>query len=417
MTALGGDPGRIERFLGDVASVGRDPRGGWTRLAFSEEERDAHGVFARWAEDLGFTVWTDSMGNSYGELPGKGSGNRQVLATGSHLDTVPQGGNFDGAAGVAAALEVGRIIKEEGGLNSNLRLVVFAGEEGARFGLPCIGSRVITGSLSVEDLESVVDRNGATVLDCAESVRLKPHGAAHEVWQSDDLRAFIELHIEQGRVLQETAKAIGVVNCIGGSTRIRVSFTGRADHSGATPMWLRKDALACACEFGVEVEREAFGHSTSVATVGWMEVLPGSLTTVPGAVELGLDIRDIDSEKQREIAERLLDHAQRISRRRGLHVAADLLSDQSPLVLHKWTRDALVEEVDGLGAAFQVMPSGASHDSAHVAKVAPTGMIFVPSRGGISHAPEEWSEFSDIALGATVIARALRRLDGPQHEE
>lgn len=408
-TLPGADPRRIARFLREVGEIGQDPLGGWSRLAFSPEERAAHELFGRWAADLGLKVRTDPVGNTFAELEGRKRG--PCLMAGSHLDTVPQGGNFDGVAGVAVALEVARMLSESGGLEHPYRAVVFSGEEGPRFGAPCIGSRVATGSFTTDTLRELVDRDGRSVSERASELGLRPEKSAEAVWEPGSVAAFLEVHIEQGRVLETRGRTVGVVDAIAGSTRLELTFRGRADHSGATPMPLRSDALAGASAFVVEVERRAAALRNTVATVGQMEVHPGSFTTVPGTARLSLDVRDIDSEFQRELAEDLLDRAMRIAARRGLEVSATLVSDQSPVVLHKPVREHLAQAAQRKRVSFCVLSSGASHDTAHVAKVAPAGMIFVPSREGISHSPEEWSSVDDIAAAAGVFAEALRSLD------
>lgn len=404
------DPRRIARFLREAGEVGKDPRGGWSRLAFSQEERQAHALFERWAAGLGMTVRTDAIGNTFAELGGN-DGSRSALMSGSHLDTVPQGGGFDGSAGVAAALEVARLLLEAGGTSRPYRAVVFSGEEGARFGAPCIGSRIATGDFTSATLQELSDREGHSVAESAEGLGLRPSDVAEAVWSRGAVEAFMELHIEQGRVLESRGVPLGVVDAIAGSTRAELSFSGHADHSGATPMPLRSDALVGASEFVVEVERRAAAYPTTVATVGRIEVDPGSFTTVPGLARLALDVRDVDSERQRELLEELLDQGMRIAARRNLELSAVLVSDQSPVVLHKPIRERLAKAALERGVPFRVLPSGATHDSAHVARIAPTGLVFVPSREGLSHTPEEWSRVEDIARGAEVMAAALLALD------
>jgi allantoate deiminase len=404
------EAGVVGPFLAELAEIGADPRGGITRLAFGPEERRAHRVFGAWAERLGLTVSSDAVGNTFAELPGRRSGGPGLLA-GSHLDTVPMGGAFDGAAGVAAALEAGRQLAAGGGLELPFRVVVFSGEEGARFGAPCIGSRVAAGAFTAATLEELADRDGRSVAACAAEVGLRPEEAASARWEKGSVAAFLELHIEQGRVLESRHLDLGVVDAIAGSTRVEVGFVGRADHSGATPMALRRDALAAASELVLEAERRARGMRTAVATVGRMDVAPGSPTTIPGEARVVLDVRDVDSERQRDLAEELLDAAQRTASRRDLRVSATLLSDQSPAVLHKPVRECLVGAAREVGASLCVLASGASHDAAHVAAVAPAGMLFVPSRDGLSHSPGEWSSTEDIIRGANALAVALRTLD------
>jgi allantoate deiminase len=392
------DADRLRAFVTEVGRIGRDPRGGWSRLAFSEEERDAHRVFERWAREIGLSVRTDRIGNTIAESTGNGA----ALAVGSHLDTVPQGGNFDGVAGVAAGLEVARLLSDR-----NVTVIAFAAEEGARFGAPCLGSKVAVGTHPLENVLQLRDQDGVTVEEAATRVGLDPRGAPDCPWPPDAIEMFVELHIEQGRILESRGRQVAIVDAIGGSTRVELTFSGSADHSGATPMRLRRDALACASEFIAQVELSARKHPTTVATVGRLAVEPGSITTVPGVVRLSLDVRDIDSRRQRDLMEALLDDAFKIASRREIRVSADLLSDQSPVLLHWIVRQRLAKVSTALGIPFCVMPSGASHDAAQLARITPTGLLFIPCKGGISHAPAESASFDDISRGVEVIARAF----------
>ncbi|MCU1615057.1 MAG: putative hydrolase [Frankiales bacterium] len=403
------DANRIDMFLSELAEIGRDDRSGWSRMAFSPAEREAHHLFVRWLEGYGLETRTDTVGNTIAVLPGRAD--LPALATGSHLDTVYHGGNYDGAVGVAAAVEIARLLAHDGGLQSPLHVIAFAGEEGARFGTPCIGSRLLTGAFSAEDLRVMVDRDGVTAYDAAAAVGLQPGEAAAARSGFEDVACFVEVHIEQGRVLEARERPIGVVHSIGGSTRVELVFDGRADHSGATPMWLRRDALVAASEFVLAVERRARMHATTVATVGRLDVDPDSLTTVPGRVVLGLDVRDIDSERQRDLAEALLDDAVRIAAGRDVKVSARRLSDQSPVALHGTVQSVLAGAASRLDLPFITMASGASHDAAHLAKHVPTGMVFVPCREGISHSPVEWADPQHIAQAVDLVVDAFRAID------
>jgi hydantoinase/carbamoylase family amidase len=403
------DKGRIDDFLGQLGQIGRDPRGGFSRLAFSPEEREAHALFRRSLEEIGLDTSTDAVGNSYGELPG--SEDLPALMTGSHLDTVYQGGNFDGAVGVAAAVEVARVLAADGGMRRPLRVVAFAAEEGARFGAPCIGSRVVTGAYGPDTLRELTDHDRTTASAAAEAVGLRPAEAASARWDFDKVECFVEVHIEQGRVLEARDRPVGIVNSIGGSTRVELVFTGRADHSGATPMWLRRDALVGASEFVIAVERRARAHATTVATVGRLDVEPNSMTTVPGRVLLQLDVRDVDSERQRDLAEMLLDDAMRIAGGREITVTARRLSDQSPVVLHGTVQAALAGAANRRETPFISLASGASHDAAHVAKHVATGMVFIPCRDGVSHSPEEHADAARIAEAVDVVVETFRSID------
>jgi allantoate deiminase len=396
----------VARRLRELSSIGRDPAGGWSRIAFTESERQAHALFASWAGELGLQTGQDAIGNSYAKHPGKG----KQLMMGSHLDSVPKGGNFDGAAGIVAAIEAAAILLRDH-LTHPLTVVCFSCEEGARFTAPCLGSRAITGHIDASGLQALQDGNGVNAHDAARDCGLEVDRLNEDVWPGSSVAVYIELHIEQGRVLQEAGRRIGVVDTIAGSTRIEVSLVGRSDHSGTTPMALRHDPLIGAAEVISKVEQAARRSRTAVATVGRIQVSPNVVTTIPRDVRFTVDVRDIDPLRQREVAGEVLAAVQRSANQRGLRASARLLHDQSPFILHHWVREQLAAVADDLQVSYRVMPSGAGHDAGYVSLVAPAGMLFVPSRDGISHAPEEWSESEDIALGAAVLASALRRID------
>lgn len=397
----------VARRLRQLGDIGRDPDSGWSRIAFTGPERDAHNLFKEWATELGFGTREDAIGNSYGSRPGDGP----VLMTGSHLDTVPSGGNFDGAAGVVAAVEAAALLRSEP-LRHPLTVVCFSCEEGARFAAPCVGSRAITGGLDRAGLEALRDSAGVSAFAAAQVAGLRPERIDSEIWEPGSVAAYLELHIEQGRVLQEAGRRIGIVDTIAGSTRVEIGLSGRSDHSGTTPMPMRQDALVGAAEVIAGAEQVAARTRTAVATVGRLQVSPNVVTTVPGDVRFTLDVRDVDPLRQREVAEEVLRQAGRIAAKRRLGVSLRLLHDQSPFVLPFWVREQLAGAAEESGIAYRVMPSGAGHDAGYVSLVAPAGMIFVPSRDGISHSVAEWSEVEDIALGAILLARSLRRLDG-----
>jgi allantoate deiminase len=396
----------VARRLRDLGTIGRDPAGGWSRIAFTETERQAHALFANWAQELGLKTRQDALGNSYAERPGKGP----ALMVGSHLDSVPQGGNFDGAAGVVAALEAAALLAGQD-LRHPLTVVCFSCEEGARFSAPCLGSRAATGLLDQARLQSLRDVAGVSAYEAARSCGLRPERLKQDVWPAGHVAAYLELHIEQGRVLEDTGRRLGIVDTIAGSTRLEVRLAGRSDHSGTTPMHLRQDALVGAAEIVAKVEQAARRSRTAVATVGRLQVHPNVITVVPGEVRFTVDVRDIDPQRQREVADEVLNEVQRVGRHRGLEAEASLLHDQSPVVLHHWVREQLVAAAQALGASYRVMPSGAGHDAGYVGQVAPAGMLFVPSRGGVSHSAAEWSEVEDIAAGAQVLAQAIGLID------
>ena len=291
-------------MVSELARIGGGPDGAVSRLAFTAEERRAHAVVGEWLTEIGLRVRKDAVGNTIAELAGSDRASRWI-GIGSHLDSVPNGGRFDGVVGIVGAVELARLLVERGtGLRHGLRVVAFAGEEGARFGEPCIGSKAAVGLLQTRDLDRIHDRHGVTLRQAFGEVGLDPGAIASARWRRDEWSTFFELHVEQGATLYREGIAVGIVDMVSGSTRLMLELHGRADHSGATPMHERADALAAAAEAMVAMEaivRDPRHHGTRV-TVGLLEVEPNSITTIPGHVRFSVDIRDVDHERQRETA-------------------------------------------------------------------------------------------------------------------
>jgi allantoate deiminase len=393
---------RVRERVAELALIGGEEGGGVTRLAYTEIEREAHQRFCDWARGAGARCEVDAAGNSVAVF----REGKPYLLIGSHLDTVLHGGRYDGAAGVVAALEVAQTVGE---LRLGVRAVAFAGEEGARFGRPTLGSSLAAGLLDASALAKLRDANDKTLLTAAEEVGLDP--AATPVWLGDDVTCYFELHIEQARQLEAGAARLGLVDAIAGSVRLHFVINGRADHSGATPMRIRSDALAAASELVLAVEETGRRHRSTVATVGRIQVQPNNATTIPGEVTLWVDVRDVDPDLQRRAARRVLDVSTEIAARRGVRIAHDVLSEQPPIVLSAWPRAILYEECRARGLAYRVLSSGAGHDAAVVARRAPSAMVFIPCVEGISHSPREQASPEDIALAIEVLCSTLRRID------
>ncbi|MGI5204768.1 Zn-dependent hydrolase [Spirillospora sp. CA-108201] len=407
------DPERLAGLIEAFAALS-EKGPGVTRPGYTLLERQAHEIFAGHMRSLGMRVWTDPAGNTYAERAGGSGDEMGAIGTGSHLDTVPGAGCFDGIAGVAAAMEVARILAERDVAHTRpIRFVAFATEEGARFGQACIGSRIVAGLTGVRDLDMLRDRSGITLGQAMEQAGLDPARVEDAHWDPAEWSAFIELHIEQGNVLESLGMPVGVVDTISGSTRLQLTLTGRASHTGGTPMWRRADALAAAAECILLAERLANDprHHGTRATVGRLTVTPGSITTIPGEVTMAVDIRDIDSDRQRETAAEFVTRSRELCERRGIGLRAEELADASPVVLPVWIADAIGAACTGLGVGHTVLTSGASHDSQAINTIVPTGMIFVPSRDGLSHTPDEWTDPADLATGTRVLLAALLGLD------
>lgn len=405
------DAARIGHWIQRYAALSEGGPG-VTRLGYTDLERRAHELFAAEMSELGLSVTTDAAGNTIAELPGRSPG--PALGTGSHLDSVPQGGRFDGIAGVCAAMEVARTLVTGGTpLRHPVRFVAFATEEGARFGQACNGSRAVAGLVSPAELSELADARGVTMSEAMTAVGLSPERVEDARWSPKDWLGFVELHIEQGTVLEASGSSIGVVDAISGSTRLLVELSGVASHTGGTPMHQRHDALAAASECVLKCEAtatDAEHHGTRV-TVGRLDVHPGSITTIPGKVTFSIDVRDFDSARQRSTAVALDSAIRAIAARRGILVHVAVIGDTSPVLLPVGVVDAIVGAAAGRGLRYRLLSSGASHDAQQVARVTPTGMIFVPSIRGLSHVPEEETAFDDLARGAEVLLDALVTLD------
>lgn len=414
-THLGADAASLARRLAQFAAITKPDSGpGVTRLAYTPLERQAHAVFADYMAGQGLQVWTDAAGNTIAHRPGTDE-TLPAIGTGSHLDSVIQAGSYDGIAGVVASMEIAELLqRHEIPHRHPFRFVVFAAEEGARFGQACTGSRIAGGLTSAADLDSLVDSDGVSIAEAMRAVDIDPTMVEQARWRTEDWRAFIELHIEQGSVLDATGIPIGVVDRISGSTRFALRFQGRASHSGGTPMNLRADALAAAAQVicaGEALANDARHYGTRI-TIGKLDVFPGSLTTIPGECRAYVDVRDVDSERQRQTAEELVHIAHNICAPREVEVTALPMADSSPVALPTWLRDVLITSCANSALDYRVMPSGASHDTQMISGTVPAGMLFVPSRNhGVSHCPEEHTDVEDLAIGTDVLAATLLALD------
>ena len=410
---LRASPSRIAADFERLSEIGAEPAGGLSRIPFSPEERAAHDLLSGWMRELGLSVRTDSFGNTFGTLAGTDP-TLPAIGFGSHLDSVPHGGRFDGSVGVLGALEVLRMFKEAGVETAHpLMLVVFASEEGARFGEPCLGSKAVAGVLQQADMERLRDANGNTLGQAMRALSFDPLALAQARWAPNTLAAFLELHIEQSRSLDEAGERIGLVDAIAGNTRIRLSIKGRQDHSGGTPMSQRQDALVAAAEVILAAESIANEprRRATVATVGRLHVFPNSITTIPGDVEFYLDVRDVDSDRQRLTTQDIVTRAEETAARRGLRCDWEVVSDTSPVVLPKWLRDLTTAAAKRLDVPHRVTTSGAGHDAGILSRAIPAAMFFVPSRDGLSHCPEEWTSMEDIAIGARALAESIKDID------
>ena len=405
----------LDRLMADLeafSAIGGDGQGGVTRLAFTPVDQSVRRLFQETLAATGLHVRMDAMGNVFGRREGE-ENDLPPLLLGSHLDSVPNGGRFDGPLGVLSALEVIRMLEDaKVRTRRPVEVACFAAEESSRFGTGTLGSKAVAGRLTPGMLDALRDAEGRTLAESLRECGLSPDHLGEVRRRPGEYHAYLELHLEQGAVLEHAGIPVGLVTGIAAPTRFRATYTGRADHSGATPMGLRRDALVAGAELVLSVRRIVLTHGspTSVGTVGVLRVQPGAMNVIPGQASLGIDLRDIDAAAKCRIAKKVQAAARRIARKWTLDVSIETLSDESPVPLPERVRQVSVAACQACGIPFLELPSGAGHDAMYMAELAEAGMIFVRCREGVSHNPAEFVEPQDIAAGATVLAETALRL-------
>ena len=398
------DQDRLLEDLTVLSKIGRDPKGGITRRALSREDAEARGYVANRMRQAGLEVRHDEVGNLRGRRAGKRADG--VVMTGSHLDSVPSGGRLDGPLGVVGAIAA---VEAIAGVETErpIEVVVFVGEEGSRFPRGTIGSAAISGHVAVDEILELRDPDGVTFKDALATYG--DVGAAIPARAKDgEIHAFIELHVEQGGVLEAEKTPIGVVTAIAGLVQRVVTFSGDPNHAGATPMHLRRDAFLAAAEWALGIEAAA-RELGCVGTVGKLEVLPGGKNIIPGRVDAICDLRAADPRTLDAIdarARELLGGAEP----RKVGVEERLLQRVDPGPMHELAMKAIEKAASSAGLGSKRMPSGAIHDALHMAEICPTSMIFVPSIGGRSHCPTEDTDPEHLTQGCVVLARTLLEL-------
>lgn len=401
------DINRLESDIIELGSIGKNTEdGGVYRMAFSDADVEARKWLLEKIENTGLKASMDFALNVFG-LDDR-AGTKSSFLLGSHLDSVPCAGVLDGALGVMVALECMRVIKEHDiELKENLELVATSDEEG-RFG-GMLGSQSICGELSLDYLEHVVDVQGTSLVSCLEKHNLHIHDLIKARRHREYMSGFLELHIEQGPVLERNGKDIGIVEDISGMFKWRVQLIGEPNHSGTTPMTMRKDSFQGLCEFAGEIERilEENGSDDARATIGKVHLYPGSPHVIPGQTEFFLVGRDFEDEKMLDLENAFRKALSAISRRRGLMFEYETISRLEPTHCdHK-----VVGEIENVAKDMDLnylrVKSGAGHDAQIFGKYMPMGMIFIPSLHGVSHSPQEWSSLEHIEMGANLLLRTV----------
>ena len=411
LEALRPDAARVSADIDELSGFAEPDTPGWTRRVFSEEYRASRPWVASRMRSAGLDVRYDAAGNIVGVLGG-GSAGSGALVVGSHTDTVYGGGRFDGIVGVLGAIEVARMLRDAGvRLRHELRVVDFLGEEPNDYGLSCVGSRAISGQLRPEHFD-FVGISGGKLGDTLTAFGLDPDAAVRAAWSPDDVAAYLELHIEQGPRLERMGAPVGVVTAIAGIERLLATFLGRADHAGTMPMDERRDALAAAAAATLAIEQTvSCAGPDAVATTGRIEAFPGALNVVPERAKMWTEVRSTDGVWLDAARRQLTQQVQEVARGRGIDVDVEWLSDQPPVPAAAAMQDAIARAADDAGLVWKAVPSGAGHDAAHMAHLGPMGMIFVPSKAGKSHCPEEWTDPDQIADGVRLLAATLVHLD------
>ena len=404
----------IVEQLDDLAAINSDPAaGGITREVFTDHYTQANDHVADLMRSAGLEVRGDAFGNLFGRLIGREPSAPAVL-TGSHIDTTLNAGAYDGVLGVIGAIEALRALQEAGWEpQRSVEVIAFAGEE-PRFASGCLGSRALTGDLTRAELDTMRDRDGVSVAEAMRSVGLDPDRLEEVRLDPSGVHAFVELHIEQGSVLETAGIPIGVVTHIAAPHDLLVTVRGKAAHAGATPMRLRHDAFAGAVEGAALLEKlaQASASQSTVATVGVVHLSPGAINVIPGEAELHVDIRDCDLPARVAVVDGFRAGLTEIADRRGLEIDVETIRHDHPAACDPSIVAAARAACDDVGEPYLELISGAYHDAMVLGPHVPIGMIFVPSVGGLSHSPLEFTAPEDLDRGVRVLAATLRRLAG-----
>ncbi|MBM2803072.1 MAG: family metallo-hydrolase [Deltaproteobacteria bacterium] len=410
---------RLMRDLNAIGRIGIGNRGAVTRLVFSVKELRSRQVLIHLMRQAELKIHIDGIGNIFGRLDGSDPKAPAVLA-GSHLDTVIHGGKYDGPVGVIGALEAIRTIRENRiATRSPLEVVCFVGEESSRFGFSTLGSSLVAGEVHPRDLANAVDAQGTKLADVLLSLGISPKRLRGLTRNPKSLKAYFELHIEQGPILEAIGKRIGLVTAIAAPSRFRIIFTGQADHSGTTPMEMRKDALVASAQLIEFIEKTCRKFSPMakgrvVGTVGALKIEPGVINAVPGRAELSVDIRSTSAQSKARVSRMVTKQAQQIARKRAISVEVLTIREEDPVPLDKRLLRVTKEICDEKQVVYEIMPSGAGHDAMQMAKITPAAMIFIPSQRGISHNPLEWTDPDDIGLGTQLLMETMIRVANEQ---
>ncbi len=405
------DGERVAAELATLATYSDAEPPAVTRVVFTQTDLEARRYFTGLCADAGLQVRADPAGNTFARWPGTDAA-LPAVATGSHIDAIPNAGRYDGTVGVFGGLEAIRALGRAGYRpRRSIELIQFTSEEPTRFGIGCLGSRLMAGALDAAAAARLTDGEGRSLDQCRRDAGFT--GALDSVrLNTGAYAAFVELHIEQGPLLERDGVDVGIVTAIAAPAGLRVAIAGEGGHAGAMLMPDRHDAFLAGAELALAVERAArsTGSVDTVGTVGVCEVFPGAVNSVPSRTRLEIDVRDIDGERRDRVLAEIAAAADAIAARRGVRISREVVNADPPARCAPAVVEALTRAAAGAGVRQQAMISRAYHDSLFMSRLAPTAMLFIPCRGGVSHRPDEYASPAAIAIGVAVLARALADL-------
>jgi len=413
MKSLAIDMAQLTRELQTLSRFSDAEAPAVTRVLFTPPDQEARTYFRKLAADAGLVVRDDPAGNLFARWVGR-EPDRPALGTGSHTDAIPFSGQYDGTVGVLGAIEAVRALKRSGWTpRRSIDVVMFTSEEPTRFGIGCLGSRLMSGSLTPVAAAALRDKEGLAFEDVRRGAGCTGELAAVRLPEGF-YESFVELHIEQGPLLEREGTPIGAVTAIAAPAALRVQIDGEGGHAGAVLMPDRKDALCAAAEIVLAVERAGneSGRIDTVATTGLCQVHPGACNSIPSRVVLEIDIRDIDLAARDGAVEKVRAAIMHSAKKRNLQASIEVINADPPAAAGKEIVAAIQKACSDMGLNCKTMVSRAYHDSLFMARICPTSMIFIPCRGGVSHRPDEYSCPEAIAQGVEVLARTLAELDG-----
>lgn len=399
---------RIKKDIEELAKFNATPGKGLTRFSFTEEDRKAREYIKAKMEEAGLKVYEDAAGTVVGRREGSDK-NLPVVMVGSHFDSVKNGGNFDGSAGVIAGLEIARVMHENNIKTRHpIEFIAMIEEEGGRFGGGLFASRAMVGKVTKHELETFKDEEGVSIGEAMRKFGFDPEKIEDAKRDPKKLKAFFELHIEQGPVLESEQKDVGIVDTIVGIDQYEVEVVGRPDHAGTTPMNMRADALVLSSSVIYDINKFAReAEEGTVATVGNIKVYPGAANIVPGKVVFTIDIRSKKDSVIKNIGSRIKKALKERCEKQGLSYKMEQKISVPPVELPEEIINTFKDKADKIGVSFKQMMSGAGHDAMVMAGITDVGLIFVPSKDGRSHCPEEWTDYNQLQKGVELMLEAV----------